>query len=46
VRVEYIFELQESLLRNMDKDGDAAAEEEVVAEQNDEVEVEATEEEQ
>ena len=44
--VEYIFELRESLLRNMYKDGDAAAEEEVVAEQNDEVEVEATEEEQ
>jgi prepilin-type processing-associated H-X9-DG protein len=34
------------LMRNMDEDGEAAAEREVVAEQNDEVVVEATEEEQ
>ena len=33
------------LLHNMDEDGEAAAEREVVAEQNDEVVVEATEEE-
>jgi hypothetical protein len=34
------------LLHNMDEDGEASAEEEVVAEQNDEVVVEATEEKQ
>jgi hypothetical protein len=35
-----------ALLHNMDEDGEAAAEEEVLAKQNDEVVVEATEEEQ
>jgi hypothetical protein len=42
---EYIFELRESLLHNMDEDGEAAAEQDLVAEQNDEVLVEATDEE-
>jgi hypothetical protein len=46
VYVEHIFELRESFAVKMDEDGELTAEEKVVANQNDEVAVEATEEEQ
>jgi len=46
VCVEYFSSYEKVLLCIMDEDGEASAETEVVAEQNDEVVVEATEEEQ